>query len=89
MRLGNLFATRRVEYLMQRNSKFRDDVNTALNMYLYDDWGITNSQDAQANDEALAMGERMLAAYETCKGRIWLITDACRSTTTILFPSEY
>jgi len=35
------------------------------------------------------MGERILAAYETCKGRIWLITDAYRSSTTILFPSEY
>lgn len=89
MKLGNLYATRRVEDLMQRNLKFRNDVNTAINMYTYADWGITCSEDAQANDEAVAMGERILAVYKTCKGRIWIITDAYRSNTTILFPSEY
>lgn len=89
MKLGNLFATRRVEDLMFENSRFREDVNNAINMYMYEDWGVSCSEDSQANDEALAMGERILAAYETCKGRIWLITDAYRSSTTILFPSEY
>ena len=89
MKLGNLYATRRIEDLMERNLRFRDDVNTALNMFLYDDWGVTCSEDAQANDEALALGERILATYEPCKGRIWIITDAYRSSTTILFQSEY
>lgn len=89
MKLGHLYATRKVEDLMQGNLRFRDDVNTALNMFLYEDWGVTCSEDAQANDEALVMGERILAAYETCKGKIWLITDAYRSSTTILFPAEY
>ena len=89
MKLGNLYATRRVEDLMQSNSKFRDDVNTALNLYIYEDWGITCSQDAQANDEALALGERILAAYKICKGKILIITDAYRSSTTVLFPFEY
>lgn len=89
MKLGNLYATRRVDDLMQKNLRFRCDVNNAINMYLYEDWGVTCSEDAQANDKAIVMGERILAAYETCKGRIWIITDENRNSTTILFPSEY
>lgn len=89
MKLGHLYATRKVEDLMQGNLRFKSDVNNALNLYLYDDWGDSCSEDVQANDEALVMGERILAAYETCKGKIWIITDAYRSSTTILFPSEY
>lgn len=89
MKLGNLYATRRIEDLMQRNLRFRDDVNNAINLYTYEDWGITCSEYAQANDEAVVMNERILAIYETCRGRIWIITDAYRSSTTILFPSEY
>jgi len=89
MKLGHLYATRKVEDLMQENLRFKSDVTTALNLYLYGDWGVSCSEDAQANDEARIMGERVLAAYETCKGKIWIITDAYRSSTTILFPSEY
>lgn len=89
MKLGNLYATRRIKYLMQRNLRFREEVNTAINMYTYEDWGITCSEDAQANDEAVVMNEKILAVYETCRGRIWIITDTYRSSTTILFPSEY
>lgn len=34
-------------------------------------------------------GERIFAGYNTSIGRIWIITEADRSVTTILFPSEY
>ena len=89
MKLGNLFATRKIEDLMIENSKFRDDVNYALNRFLYNDWGITISDDALANDEAIIYGEKIKAEYQTCKGRIWIISDGERSYSTILFPSEY
>lgn len=32
---------------------------------------------------------RILSAYDTCHGSIWIITEWDRSVTTILFPSEY
>ena len=89
MKLGNLFATRKVEDLMMENIKFRDDVNYALNRFLYNDWGITRCEDAFANDEAIIYGERIKAEYETCKGRIWILSDGQKSYSTILFPSEY
>jgi hypothetical protein len=42
------------------------------------------------NDEALAYGDRILSAYRTLRGmKLWIITEADRSLTTILLPEEY
>ncbi|MGH3700635.1 MAG: hypothetical protein ACRDRU_17600 [Pseudonocardiaceae bacterium] len=38
----------------------------------------------EANDTALATGERLVSVY----GRVWVITEANRSVTTILLPEE-
>ena len=61
-----------------------------LDRHRQGDWGIVSADDRQANDEALVGGERLLSAYRTRKGeRIWIITEADRSATTILRPDEY
>lgn len=54
------------------------------------DWGEVDGEDKALNDEALAIGSRLLSAYRTAKGiRIWIITEADRSSTCILLPEEY
>jgi hypothetical protein len=54
------------------------------------DWGDVDQEDQAANDHALEDGSRLLSAYTTLKGqRIWIITEADRSATTILLPEEY
>lgn len=53
------------------------------------DWGDLGDEDKAANNLALCDGSRILSAYETPKGRIWIITEADRSATTILLPDEY
>ncbi len=54
------------------------------------DWGEVNEEDKRLNDEALVQGERLLSAYRTCKGvKLWVITEADRSSTCILLPEEY
>lgn len=54
------------------------------------DWGIVDAEDAQANRSAVRDGGRLLSAYELSTGvKVWIITEADRSTTTILLPSEY
>lgn len=53
------------------------------------DWGDIPSEDARANNRALTNGGRIVSAYEIGGGRCWVITEANRSVTTILFPSEY
>lgn len=53
-------------------------------------WGLVDEEDWRLNDEALRDGARLLSAYETERGvRLWIITEADRSATTILLPDEY
>lgn len=53
-------------------------------------WGDLGPEDRKANDEAVRTGERILSAYELPDGtRVWVITEADRSVTTILLPEEY
>lgn len=54
------------------------------------DWGEVDPDDRAANDRAVAEGSRILSSYRTSKGaRIWVITEAGRSSTCILLPEEY
>lgn len=54
------------------------------------DWGDVGVEDAAANDRAAAAGGRLLSAYTLADGmKIWIITEADRSATTILLPEEY
>ncbi len=54
------------------------------------DWGELTREDHEANDAAVASRLRILSAYTTLAGeRLWVITEADRSVTTILLPSEY
>ena len=54
------------------------------------DWGELDAEDSKTNDEALQTGERLLSAYQLANGQsIWIITEADRSATTALLPSEY
>jgi len=53
------------------------------------DWGDLGTEDKAANDAALKHGSRLLSAYETDTGKLWIITECDRSATTMLLPSEY
>ncbi len=48
-----------------------------------------SEHDARANDHALAADDRVLSVYETAGGRLWILTEADRSSTTVLRPSDY
>jgi hypothetical protein len=61
-----------------------------LERHLNGDWGEVDASDWRANDEALVTGERLLSAYQTLRGvKIWIITEADRSSSCCLLPSEY
>ena len=61
-----------------------------LRRHIACNWGEISEDDAQENELSLTEGFRLLSAYRTVKGqRIWIITEADRSATTILLPSEY
>ena len=69
--------------------RFSKEITVALHRVTNADWGEMDPEDIEANNEALRTGERLFAAYQTSEGKIWIITEADRSATTILFPDEY
>jgi hypothetical protein len=63
---------------------------TYLQRHLCGDWGEVDEHDRAENEYSLQHGFRLLSAYTLSSGeRIWIITEADRSATTILLPSEY
>jgi hypothetical protein len=54
------------------------------------DWGDLDADDKERNEEALKDGSRIFSAHNLRDGtRIYVITEADRSATTILLPEEY
>lgn len=53
------------------------------------DWGDPDEADKRTNNEALTLGSRIFSAYQFEAVRIWVITEADRSATTLLLPEEY
>jgi hypothetical protein len=54
------------------------------------DWGDLSEDDRQENEWSLQRRLHLLSAYQTANGeRIWVVTEADRSATTLLLPEEY
>lgn len=54
------------------------------------DWGDLDAEDKAENNFSLQNGLRILSAYQAPDGaKFWIITEADRSATTVLLPSEY
>ena len=61
-----------------------------LTRHLLGDWGDVNAEDAQENELSLKYGWRLLSAYTLKSGaKIWVISEADRSSTCLLLPEEY
>ena len=53
------------------------------------DWGDLCDEDIQANNDAYYHSGRILSSYLIGSQKIWIITEADRTATTILLPQEY
>ena len=54
------------------------------------DWGDLSDDDRKENEFSLFHGFRLLSSYRLRSGtKIWIITEADRSSTTLLLPGEY
>lgn len=86
--LGRLLATPGV---LSAVAEASDNLMTYLARHARGDWGTVCDADKRANDQALKDGTRLLSAYVLRDGttRIWIITEADRSATTVLLPEEY
>jgi len=94
-RTGQIVATRGVYDLARQNPDFAQFIQKSLNHHVKGDWGDVDDEDKEANNQALKQGTRLLSAYKDERfpqhgvATIWIITEADRSATTILFPDEY
>jgi hypothetical protein len=60
-----------------------------LYRHLHGDWGDLCDEDKAENELSIKQGYRLLSAYITPFGKLWIITEADRSATTFLLPDEY
>ena len=85
--LGQTFITPGAEEALQIAGQTATEF---LRRHMSGDWGDLSDEDVKENELSLKKGFRLLSAYQTGKGqKLWIITEADRSATTILLPSEY
>ena len=85
--LGQIFITPGAEEALQIAGQTAIEF---LRRHMSCDWGELSEDNVHENEFSLKEGFRFLSAYQTGKGqKLWIITEADRSATTILLPSEY
>jgi len=61
-----------------------------LSRHLRGDWGDRCREDKTENELSLKYGFRLMSSYPlTETEKLWIITEADRSVTTLLLPEEY
>jgi hypothetical protein len=75
---------------LQALTEAGDSPASFLQRHVVGDWGELDEEDRQENERSVSACCRLLSAYATSTGiRIWVITEADRSSTCILLPEEY
>lgn len=83
-KMGRLMMTPGIEAL-----NAQDSVLALLHRHASGDWGDLDQEDKTANEKALGYGGRLLSSYKIGQTKVWIITEADRSVTTVLLPEEY
>ena len=90
MKIGKKVMSRGIAYKIATNGVFKLQVTLFFESFLKKDWGDISENDKEMNDLNVKSDVgSLMGAYETCEGRIWIMTEHDRSVTTILFPHEY
>jgi hypothetical protein len=64
--------------------------SSLLERHLSGDWGDVPKEDARENERSVKHGYRVLSSYDVGDSqRVWVITEADRSSTCVLLPEEY
>jgi len=88
--MGQIMWTAGVNKKVAEDEEFAKFVSVSLKRHARGDWGEMEEEDKQENEYSLGKRLRLFSVYEKEDSyKIWIITEADRSVTTILFPSEY
>lgn len=92
--MGKVVVTCGVNEALE-NKRFALEVSLALERYAVKDWGDLCESDQEINNDALNNPDDLylLAAYQTCKGKIYIITNRISenpgdNSTIVCFPEE-
>ena len=85
--LGQIVATRGALAALKKTGQQPGEF---LTRHVNREWGELRDEDRKEKEYSLEHGFRLLSAYRTNAGdRLWIITEADRSITTLLLPEEY
>ena len=85
--LGQLVATPGALAALEKTGQ---NAMELLSRHVRGDWGDLPKEDKDENQLSLEKGFRLLSRYHTTAGdKLWVITEADRSHTTLLLPEEY
>lgn len=87
--LGRIVLTRGVNDKAAEDNEFAKFIFESLKRHIKGDWEDLCKKDREENELSLKKGFRLLSAYQFREEKIWIITEADRSATTVLFPQEY
>lgn len=91
--LGRLVMTAGVAELVGQRPALAAAIGAWIGRHAVNDCPNLDAHDRAANDAAIRDGDRVLTAWTLADtggdGRLWIITEADRSSTCVLFPSEY
>lgn len=85
-KLGDVVATPGALQLCESN---KINPLLLLGRHSSGDWGNLDQQDIAANVHAVQHDLRILSSYAVGSGKVWVITEADRSSTCLLLPDEY
>lgn len=90
--LGRMVITRALEDSLReaQPTTWFEDLQIMVARHAERDWGEVPPEDKATNDQALRDGARLVSAYTSGSGvKVWVITEADRSVTTLLRPEDY
>lgn len=87
-KLGRVVVTTGALGAIEKNSV---DVSSLLQRHANGDWGCIPEEDRRENCLAVEKGYRVMSSYPLNEqgDKLWIITEADRSSTCLLLPDEY
>ena len=85
-KLGSVVATPGALHFCEEH---KIDPLLLLGRHAAGDWGDLTADDVAANVHAVQHDLRVFSSYKFSDGKVWVITEADRSSTCLLLPDEY
>lgn len=87
---GNFYMTVGIASFMKDSRERCGLIEDCVRKYINRDWGATSEEGRELNNEAVKnRRDRIFATYEVGEEKVFIITEADRSATTVLLASEY